>query len=104
MARAKKPKALIRLMSRNTRRGKKNSALSSLSNTPFMAKGSLHAGIYVRTGKARLPIKALFSFVPQAKIKRALHFEPGAEAKAISVYPKHMRQELARAIAFARLK
>lgn len=71
----------------------------SLTATPFLAKGKLHPGIYVRTGNARLPIKMLFSFQDTVRIKQRLSFQKDGIALGQSVYNKHFNNRLVAALA-----
>lgn len=88
---------------------KKRQTLGAAGNLPFlvgargMADGSkLHAGIYVRTGQARLPIKALFIFEPSAKIKPIFDFVQRGTALAGQKFQSHFVPALTKALLTAK--
>jgi hypothetical protein len=126
MSREKKPKALLRAFnkamrdartieaSKNTAKARRAartarnqarkhaSAVASLAFTPFMGRGKLHPGIYVRTTKNALPIKALFTFVPRARIKGGLHFERRGEQIVQKNFGPNFNRALVKAIITAK--
>lgn len=81
---------------------KRAGAIASLAFTPFLAQGKLHPGIYVRTGRERLPIKKLFSFEDSVKVPGGLRFEPRGAALAQKAFPANFNRALVRAIATAK--
>lgn len=76
-----------------------------LKAAPFIYSGEkMPAGIYVRTGKPRLPIKMLFRLKPSANVKRNLKFGESAKAAAEAEYGPAFTARLAEAMQTAKLK
>ncbi len=119
MAAAKKPRALLKeALTAQIRRAEGDTSkkgvaklkrlnrqfksLSGMKQKPFLAKGDLRPGIYVREGRERLPIKALFIFEPEVPIEIRLGFEPAGSKLALEKFPGHFQLQFARAVATAR--
>lgn len=92
----KKGQAKLRKLNRQLK------AVGKLSQKPFLSKGKLPPGIFVREGPARLPIKALFVFKEQVPIEIRLAFEPSAAKLAAQLYPVKFEAAFKRAVATAR--
>jgi hypothetical protein len=70
-------------------------------STPFVGKGKMRPGIYVRVGGA---IKALYGFFSSTKVPKRMSFEKDAGARARLLYPANFRRALDFAITSAGLK
>lgn len=87
MEKGKKPRAIV---GKNKR---------GLPNKPFIYAGTkMPAGIYVRSGQARFPLKMLFMFVDSASIKAVLDFEEKAAEQAGSIFQPEFTKAFARAL------
>lgn len=119
MTAAKKPRALLKgVLTGAIRDAKKDTtkngkaklrklnkqlkAVSGLKEKPFLNKGDLPPGIWVRKGPARLPIEPLFIFKDEVPIEIRLGFEPAAAAMAAQLYPVKFAASFKKAIATAR--
>lgn len=91
MRKAKKPRALIRS-------AKQERVNRSIGKKPFV----LPQGIFVRYGKRKGDIKALFIFVEQVRIDRQLHFEKRGREFALLIFPKEFDKQFRHAIATAK--
>lgn len=122
MTAAKKPKALLKeALTTQIRRASADSskagkaklkrlnrqmkALSKMTQKPFLTdsvKNNLPSGIWVRTGKERLPIMPLFIFKEEVPIEIRLGFEPAGGKLAAQLFPQKFEITFQKAISTAR--